>query len=114
MPLVGVDTECDILLNVLNAADVAARLPRKLVVCRPCCTHAKKGGMSDSLSVRCYAVVLLSREVDMRRAQTGHDIFHERKLFISGTVLDQDQGLAFRVDTGAVERVYGDDANILG
>jgi hypothetical protein len=37
----------------------------------------------------------------------------ESKLFIGGTVLDQDQRLAFRVDTGAMERVYGDDANIL-
>jgi hypothetical protein len=114
VPLVRVDAEGDVLLDVFDATDVAARFPWELVVGGPCGAHAEEGGMRDGLCVRRDAVVLLGGEVDVLRSKTGHDILDKREVVVGCTMLDQDQRLPFRVDARPVEGVHGNDADVLG
>jgi hypothetical protein len=69
VPLIRVYAEGDVLLDVFDATNVAARFPWKLVVGGPCGAHAEEGGMGDSLCVCRDAVVLLGGEVDVFRAK---------------------------------------------
>jgi hypothetical protein len=114
VPLVRVYAEGDVLLDVLDATDVASGLPRKLVVRRPGCAHAEEGGMSDSLSVRRDAIVLVGGEVDVLGLEARHYSLNKGEVGIGSAMLDQDQRLPLWIDTWAVEGVYGDDADVFG
>lgn len=64
MPFVGVDTKHNIAFYVLNTANVAVDLPRKLIIGEPCGAHTQESGMSDSLCIRCNSVMLLGSQID--------------------------------------------------
>lgn len=70
VPLVGVDAEHEIALDVFNTANIAVNFPRELVVREPCRTHAQKGSMCHSLRVCCDPIMLLGGETDVVGAKT--------------------------------------------
>ena len=114
MPLLAVDAEHGVDLDVLDAADVAAELPGELGVCVPGLAHAEEGGVGDGLGVGGDAVVLQGREVDEARAEAGEHRLDPAKGRVRGPVLDQHQGLVERVDGRAVQGVDGDDVDVQG
>ena len=63
VPFVRIDAQGDVDFDVLDAADVAGRFPRKLVVGGPGGAHAQEGGVCDGLRVGRDAVVLFARQV---------------------------------------------------
>jgi hypothetical protein len=105
MPFVRVDAQRDVDLDVLDAANVARRFPGELVVGGPGGAHAEEGGVRHGLRVGRDAVVLLARQVHVLGAQAGQDVLDKGEVGVRGAVLDQDQRLAFGVDTRPVERV---------
>ena len=114
VPLLAVDAEHGVDLDVLDAADVAAELPGELGVCVPGLAHAEEGGVGDGLGVGGDAVVLQGREVDEARAEAGEHRLDPAKGRVRGPVLDQHQGLVERVDGRAVQGVDGDDVDVQG
>lgn len=114
VPLVRVYAEGDVLLDILNAPDIAARFPRELIVRRPSCAHTEEGGMGDSLRICCDAVVLLGGEVDVLRSEAGHYTLDEVEVIVGCAMLDQDQRLALWINSRAVEGMHRDDADVFG
>jgi len=112
VPLIRVDAEGNVHLDVLNTTDVTRAVPRELVVREPCTAHAEESGMSNSLCVRCNAIMLLGGKIDVLGPEAGHNILHERKVSIRGAILDQHQWLPFRVYAWPVEGVHGDNADV--
>lgn len=65
MPFLGVDTQGEVDLDILDAAHVAGYFPGKLLVGVPGLTHGEEGCMGDGLGVSGYAVVFGGGEVDV-------------------------------------------------
>jgi hypothetical protein len=82
VPLVRVDAEGDVDLDVLDAADVARRFPGELVVGGPCGAHAEEGGVRHGLRVGGYAVVLLARQVYVLGLQAREDALDEGEVCV--------------------------------
>jgi hypothetical protein len=82
VPLIGVDAQRDVHLNVLDTTNVARAVPWELIVGEPSSAHTKEGGMGHSLCVGCDAIVLLGSEIDVLGLEAGHDILHESKVGI--------------------------------
>lgn len=112
VPLVGVDAKRDVDLDVLDAANVARRLPRELVVGGPRGAHAEEGRMGDGLRVGSDAVVLLAGKVDVLGLEAGENGLDEGEVGVRGAVLDQHEGLAFGVYARPVEGVAGYNADV--
>lgn len=112
MPLVTVDAKGDVHLHVLDAADVAWYFPRELLVCFPRTAHGQESGVGDCLRVGSYAVVHLGGEVDMFGLEAAEDALHKVDGLLRATVVDDYEGLSFRIDARAVERVARHDLNI--
>jgi hypothetical protein len=70
--------------------------------------------MRNSLRVCCDTIVLFCCEIDMLGSEAGHDVLHESKVGVRGTVVDQDERLSFRVYARSMERMHGDDADVPG
>ena len=114
MPLVGVDAEGDVDLDVFDAAAPAGYFPGELGVGRPGGAHAEEGSVRDGLRVRRDAVVFFGREVHEFGFEAREHAGNEGEGGVGGTVLDEDEGLAGGRDVGAVERVAGDDFDVDG
>lgn len=112
MPLVTVDSHHEVDFHILDTADIARHLPRKLVIGTPGCAHGEEGEMGDCLGIRCDSVVLLGRQRDKCGFKTREDLFDKVHGFLAGAVVDDDERLAFGVDAWAVERVTGYDLDI--
>lgn len=112
MPLVAVDAQRHVDLDVLDAAHVARDLPGKLRVGVPGGAHRQEGGVRDGLRVGRDAVVLGGRQVDVLGVQAGQDALDQLEGRVGGAVLDQDERLPFGIDAGPVERVDGNDLDV--
>lgn len=77
--------------------------PGKLIVGAPGCAHAEKGGVGDGLGVGRDAVVIEGGEVYLSGRKAGENAFDEFERFLRGAMFDQHEGLAFGVDSGAVQ-----------
>ena len=82
VPLVRVDAQRDIDLDVLDAADVTADFPGELVVGAPCGAHAQEGGVRDGLRVGGDLVVERGGEVDVLGAEAGEDVLDEGEALV--------------------------------
>lgn len=103
VPLVAVDAQRDVDLDVLDAADVPRRLPGELVVRLPGRAHAQEGGMRDGLSVRRDDVVLLRAQIDHLGAEAGEDLLDGSDgVGRGGPVVDDHERLALWFDFGSV------------
>lgn len=114
VPLLGVDAQHNVDLDVLYAADVARHFPGELGVCVPGFAHGEEGGVGDGLGVGGDAVVLEGREVDVLGAEDGEDGLDSCDGGGGRAVADDDEWLVARVDVGAVEGMAGDDLNVGG
>ena len=112
VPLLRVDAQHQVDFDVFDAAYVACPLPRELCIGVPCLAHAQERRVRDGLRVGRDTVVLLSRQVDMLGVETAEDRLNFVEGLIRGTVVDQHQWLPLGVNTGAMERVTGDDVHI--
>jgi hypothetical protein len=112
MPFVRVYTKSDVLLDILNATNVAISFPRELIVRRPSCTHAEEGSMGDSLCICGDAIVLVGGEIDVLRSKARHYILDKGEVGVRSAMLDQYQWLPLRIHTGAVKRMYGNNADV--
>lgn len=103
VPFLGVDAQHEVDLDILDPADVAGAFPGELLVGVPCLAHGEEGGVGDGLGVGRDTVMFLGGEIDNFGVQAAEDGFHLGEGGVRGTVLDQDEGLAARVNVGAVE-----------
>lgn len=53
-------------------------------------------------------------EIHVFRVEAGHDLLNEREVILRCAVLDQHQRLSSGIDLWAVQRVYRNNADILG
>lgn len=74
VPLVTVDTQCHVDLDVLDAARPALLLPGELVVGSPGRAHAQEGGVRHRLGVSRDAVVLLGRQMHELGLEARQDV----------------------------------------
>ena len=65
VPFVAVDTQRDVDLDVLDAADVTRYLPGELPVGSPGSTHGQEGSVGHGLCVGCYTVVYFGSQFDV-------------------------------------------------
>lgn len=81
MPLIRVDSQRQVYLDVFNASEVSAYHPRELFVGGPCCAHAnvcedvwrrerssyspEEGRMCDRLSISCDAIMCFGGEINV-------------------------------------------------
>lgn len=105
MPFLGIDTKGKVDLHVLDAADVTSYLPWKLGIGVPCFAHGKECSVSDSLGIRCDAVMLGGRQVDVSTTKAGKDSFDLVEAFLRSAVFDEYEGLSFGIDIGSMKRV---------
>lgn len=89
VPLLAVDSQHNVDLDVLDAANVAGRLPRVLLHAVPGLAHGEKGRVSDGLRVGCDMVVLLGRQVDMSALKASQDSLNFLERLLRSTMLDQ-------------------------
>ena len=112
MPFVGVDTKHNIAFYVLNTANVAVDLPRKLIVGEPCGAHTQESGMSDSLRIRCNSVMLLGSQIDDVRIEARENVFDQSKALLRCAMLDQCKRLALGINLRSMQGVAGDDLDV--
>ena len=87
-------------------------LPRELIICTPCGSHAKKSCVRDGLRVCRDAIMGHGCKVDLLGFETREDLFDKLKTFVGGAVFDQNKWLTFGVDSRAVQGMTGYDLNI--
>jgi len=114
VPLVAVDAQRHVDLDVLDPARVPRHLPRELPVVRPRGAHAQEGGVRHRLRVRRDLVVPRRRQVHVLRLEAGEHGLDLRQRRLAGPVPDEDERLLAGVDGGAMERVDGDDGDVGG
>src|SRR5436190_24139268 len=112
MPFIGVDSHHHIDLDVLNASNVSWNLPGELLICHPCRAHAQECRMGDCLGVRCNSVVLYSSQTHVSGSEARKDFFNLMEACVRSTVLDEDEWLAFGVDTRAMKGMTRHNINI--
>lgn len=79
MPLIAIDAQRDIDLDVLDAPQVPRYLPGELGVGGPRGAHGEEGRVRHRLRVGCYAVVLFGGQDDGLGGEGGEDALHEGK-----------------------------------
>ncbi len=89
VPFLGVDSESQVDLDILNTTDISSDLPRKLSISMPGFTHTKEGGMGDSLSICCDAVMLCCGEIDVSGAKTRKHMLDFVEALLGCSMLDQ-------------------------
>lgn len=90
MPLIAIDAQGDIDLDVFDAPKVPRYLPRELGVGGPGGAHGQEGRVRDRLRVGGDAVVLFGGQDDGLGGEGGEDALHEGKAGRVAAVRDED------------------------
>lgn len=114
VPLLGVDAEHEVDLDVFDAADITGSLPGELLGCVPGLAHAEESSVGDGLGIGRDAVMFLGTQVDNLGVEAGEYMLDLGERFIGGAMLDEHQRLALGIDIGAVEGMAGYDVNVGG
>jgi hypothetical protein len=112
VPLVAVDAKGEVHLHVLDAANVSWHLPGELLVGCPCGAHGEESSVGDSLCVRSDAIVHVGGEVYMLGLEAAEDALNKVDRLLRGFVVDDNERLAFGIDTRSVERVTRDHFDV--
>lgn len=112
MPLVRIDAQRDVDLDILNPTHIPRHLPRKLIVRRPRSAHGQESRMRHRLRISCNAIMSFGSQLDMLALKARQDFRDKIVARVRGAVLDQHQGLAFGVYTWSVEGVARDDFDV--
>ena len=114
MPLLGIDAEHEIDLDVFDAANVAGSFPGELLGCVPGLAHTEESSMGDGLGIGRDAVVFRGAQVDNLGVEAGEDMLDLCERLIGGAMLDEHQRLSLGIDIGTVEGVAGYDVDVGG
>lgn len=114
VPLLGVDAEHQVDLDVFDATDVTGSFPGEMVRCVPGLAHAEESSVGDGLGIGRDTVMFLGTQVDNLRVEAGQYVLDLGERLVGSTMLDEHQGLALGIDIGTVEGVAGYDIDIGG
>ena len=114
VPLLSVDAEHEVDLDVFDAADITGSLPGELLGRVPGLAHAEESSVGDGLGIGRDAVVFLGAQVDNLGLEAGEYLFDLGERLVGGAMLDEHQRLALGIDIGTVEGVAGYDVNVGG
>lgn len=114
VPLLGIDAEHEVDLDVFDAADITGSLPGELLGSMPGLAHAEKSGVGNGLGIGRDAVMFIGTQVDNLGVKAREYVLNLGERFVGGAMLDEHQRLALGIDIGAVKGVAGHDVNVGG
>lgn len=114
VPLVAVDAQRDVDLDILDPALPPRDFPGELVVRVPGGAHAQERRVRDRLRVGRDAVVLGCAQVHKLGAEALEYRLDESEAGRGGPVIDQHEWLPGWIDVRPVEGVAGDDLDVCG